>query len=61
MLTDWQWALVKGAVPKERALNYADKAEDWLEGFNMGYRRNDRSTWKPTNIPRHRYGGLFDQ
>ncbi|KAJ0121515.1 uncharacterized protein J7T55_008679 [Diaporthe amygdali] len=54
------WALVKEAVPRERALNYAQKAEDWLEGFKLGYKRDDRSTWKSKNIPRHRHGGLFD-
>jgi hypothetical protein len=27
----------------------------------MGYERDDPSTWKSTNIPKHRYGGLFDQ
>lgn len=42
-------------------MKYAEKAEDWLEGFNMGYRRSDQPTWKSTNIPRHRHGGLFDQ
>ncbi|KAH7160659.1 hypothetical protein EDB81DRAFT_879008 [Dactylonectria macrodidyma] len=54
------WALVKEAVPKKKALRYAEKGEDWLEGFNMGYKRGDTSTWKSKNIPRHRYGGLFD-
>ncbi|KAK2589642.1 hypothetical protein QQS21_012682 [Conoideocrella luteorostrata] len=54
------WALVKEAVPKERVLKYADKGEDWLESWGMGYKRNDPSTWKSTNVPLHRYGGLFD-
>lgn len=52
---------MKEAVPRDRALGYALKAEDWLEGFKMGYKRDDRSTWKSKNIPRHRHGGLFDQ
>lgn len=52
---------MKGVVPKEKALEYAQKGEDWLEGFKMGYKRDDPSTWKSTNIPKHRYGGLFDQ
>lgn len=54
------WALVKGVVPQERALQYAEKGDDWLEGFKMGYKRDDPSTYKSTNIPKHRYGGLFD-
>ena len=56
-----KWAIVKEAVPKERALRYAEKGEDWLEGFKMGYKRDDAATWKSKNIHRHRYGGLFDQ
>ncbi|KAL3440168.1 hypothetical protein BJX65DRAFT_315049 [Aspergillus insuetus] len=54
------WALVKGVVPKEKALKYADRAEDWLEGFGLGYKRDDPTTWKSKNFPRHRHGGLFD-
>ena len=27
----------------------------------MGYKRDDPSTYVSTNIPKHRYGGLFDQ
>jgi hypothetical protein len=52
---------VKGVVPKEKALEYAQRGEDWLEGFNMGYKRDDPSTWKSTNVPKHRCGGLFVQ
>ncbi|KAJ2980963.1 hypothetical protein NQ176_g2319 [Zarea fungicola] len=54
------WALVKSAVPSQKALQYAQKGEDWMEGFNMGYKRDDETTWKSKNVPRHRYGGLFD-
>ncbi|KAL4813452.1 hypothetical protein BDW67DRAFT_177894 [Aspergillus spinulosporus] len=54
------WALVKGVIPKDKALSYADRAEDWLEGFNLGYKRDDPATWKSKNLPRHRHGGLFD-
>ena len=61
MKLTYYWALVKQAVPKERALKYAEQGEEWLEGFNMGYKRDDQSTWKSQNIPKHRHGGLFDQ
>lgn len=54
------WAIVKGVVPKEKALQYAERAEDWLEGFRMGYKRDDPTTYKSTNIPKHRRAGLFD-
>lgn len=56
-----EWALVKSAVPIQKALQYAQKGEDWMEGFNMGYKRDDETTWKSKNVPRHRYGGLFDK
>lgn len=56
-----QWALVKGVMPQERPLQYAAKGVDWLEGFKLGYKRDDPSTWTSTNIAKHRYGGLFDQ
>jgi hypothetical protein len=52
--------VVKNVIPKERALAYAEKGEEWLEGFNMGYKRDDPSTYRAENIPKHRYGGLFD-
>lgn len=55
------WALIKGAVPKERALKYAGQGDEWLEGFKLGYKRDDRSTWKVENLPRHVKGGLFSQ
>lgn len=27
----------------------------------MGYKRNDSSTWKSKNIPKHHVAGLFDR
>lgn len=51
--TDSQWAIVKGAVAPDRAAIYADQAHDWLEGFNFGYKRDDKSTWQKKNLPRH--------
>ncbi|TKX19833.1 hypothetical protein C1H76_8031 [Elsinoe australis] len=57
-LTGWQadlardgYAVVKGAVPKERAAQYAERMHEYLEGFGLGYDRNDRSTWKSECLP----------
>lgn len=53
------WAIVKGVITPEEAAQYRDKANDWLEGFKMGYKRDDPSTWHKQNLPRHVKGGLY--
>ncbi|KAL4976871.1 hypothetical protein BDW66DRAFT_150629 [Aspergillus desertorum] len=45
------FAIVKGAIPRERALKYADEMHSWLEGFNLGYDRNDPSTVHKDRLP----------
>ncbi|CBF78811.1 uncharacterized protein ANIA_07227 [Aspergillus nidulans FGSC A4] len=45
------FAVVKGAIPRERALKYADEMHSWLEGFNLGYDRNDPSTVHKDRLP----------
>lgn len=37
----------------QKALAYADQANDWLEGFKLGYKRDDPSTWHKEQLPRH--------
>ncbi|ORY35326.1 hypothetical protein BCR39DRAFT_591866 [Naematelia encephala] len=53
------YTVVKGAVPRERALEYRDRAFQWLEGFPLGFDRNDVSTWKNEHLPVHVKGGMF--
>jgi len=55
------FVLVKGVVSKEKVAEYAKAGEDWLEGFNLGYKRDDPSTWDVKNLPRHQRGGLYSQ
>lgn len=55
------FAIIKGAVPQERAAEYKSAALDWLESFNIGFDRNDRSTWKKENVPQNFKGGMFLQ
>ena len=43
---------MRNAISTEDAAKYADKAQEWLEGFNMGYKRDDPATWKKDNIPK---------
>ncbi|GAA5869113.1 hypothetical protein JCM8547_008700 [Rhodosporidiobolus lusitaniae] len=43
------WAVVKGAVPAERAAGYAEAAERWATQF--GWKKEDRSTWRTECLP----------
>ncbi|KAI9925828.1 hypothetical protein MW887_005634 [Aspergillus wentii] len=45
------FAVVKGAIPRERALKYAGDMHSWLEGFDLGYDRNDLSTVHKDRLP----------
>ncbi len=53
------YVVIKGAVPKDRAEAYQSAALDWLEGFNLGFDRNDKSTWKKENLPQSWKGGMY--
>ncbi|OJJ08889.1 hypothetical protein ASPVEDRAFT_48021 [Aspergillus versicolor CBS 583.65] len=54
------WTVVHETIPKVKALEYADKAYDWLESWNLGFDRNDPSTRKASNLPYHIRGGLYN-
>ncbi|CBF80106.1 hypothetical protein AN7787.2 [Aspergillus nidulans FGSC A4] len=45
------FAVVKGAVPRDRALKYADEIYDWLEEFGLGFNRHDPSTIHKDHLP----------
>ncbi|ERS97048.1 hypothetical protein HMPREF1624_06377 [Sporothrix schenckii ATCC 58251] len=45
------YAVVKGAIPRERALAYADKMYSLIESFGLGYDRNDPATVHPDKLP----------
>ncbi|EGP86980.1 unnamed protein product [Zymoseptoria tritici ST99CH_1A5] len=45
------YAVIKGAIPRERADKYADAMFSWLEGFNLGFDRNDLSTVHKDKLP----------
>lgn len=53
------YAIIKGAVPKDRAVEYQNEALTWLEGFNLGFDKNDKSTWKKENLPQSWKGGMY--
>lgn len=45
------YAVIKGAVPRENALKYADKMLALVESFGLGYDRKDPSTVHPDKLP----------
>lgn len=45
------YAVVKGALAKEKALAYAEDIKGWLEDFGLGYDRNDPSTNREDCLP----------
>ncbi|KAL2817752.1 hypothetical protein BDW59DRAFT_182051 [Aspergillus cavernicola] len=51
-LQDNGFAVIKGAIPKDRALTYQQKARQWLKSFgndNLDY--NNPNTWVSANLP----------
>ncbi|WVF67421.1 hypothetical protein IAT40_002177 [Kwoniella sp. CBS 6097] len=53
------WVVVKGVIPKEKALAYADKAYEFVESFGLGFDRNDPKTYVPEKRPYFYKGGLY--
>jgi len=45
------YAVVKGAIPPERAQYYQQKAIEWLQSFDPALNPNDPSTWNAANLP----------
>ncbi|KAK7560345.1 hypothetical protein IWX92DRAFT_318975 [Phyllosticta citricarpa] len=45
------YAIIKGAVPQERAVKYQKKAFEWLSSFGTDFNINDPSTWTTANLP----------
>lgn len=45
------YAVVKGAISSEKAIGYSEDIHEWLESFNLGYKRDDPSTIKEEHLP----------
>lgn len=45
------YAVIKGAIPAERAQQYQEAAHDWLKTFDTPLDFNDPSTWTSANLP----------
>jgi hypothetical protein len=47
------FVVAKNVVGEEKAQKYVDGAHAWLEGFGMGYKRDEEETWRVGNLPKH--------
>ncbi|KAH6898321.1 hypothetical protein B0T10DRAFT_504891 [Thelonectria olida] len=45
------YAVIKGAIPKERALSYANRFYGLVESFGLGYDRTNSLTVRPDKLP----------
>lgn len=45
------FAVIKGAIPRERAIAYQQKAFDWLDSFGNAFDINNPETWLKANLP----------
>jgi hypothetical protein len=52
------YTVIKGAIPRERAEEYRQRAIEWLQKFPFGFDINDKSTWKEENLPVMMNGGM---
>jgi hypothetical protein len=53
------YAVVKGAIPREKALEYRSRALGWLESFGRGFDRNKPETFSQEFLPFHQRGGMY--
>ncbi|KAH7388901.1 hypothetical protein BKA64DRAFT_124517 [Cadophora sp. MPI-SDFR-AT-0126] len=45
------FAVVKGAIPRDRADGYVEEMYQWLENFGLGFKRDDPSTFREDHMP----------
>ncbi|WWC59834.1 uncharacterized protein I303_102396 [Kwoniella dejecticola CBS 10117] len=53
------YVIIKGAIPQDRASDYRGDFFHWVEKWGMGFDKNDKTTWKPENLPVVKKGGMF--
>ncbi|KAI8310466.1 hypothetical protein K4K61_000541 [Colletotrichum sp. SAR11_59] len=54
------YAVVKGAIPRERAVEYQQRALKWLTSFGLPLDLDDPSTWLAENMPVQSKLNTFD-
>jgi hypothetical protein len=52
------FSVVKGAIPRERAIQYRERAMDWFSKFDLGLDLNDKETWTEDHLPIMMNGGM---
>ena len=45
------WAIVKGAIPHDRAVSYQQRAFEWLQSFGTALDFENLDTWIKSNLP----------
>ncbi|CDK26311.1 unnamed protein product [Kuraishia capsulata CBS 1993] len=54
------YAIVRGAIPLDRALGYRKRMLDYIQSFdNPELDLNDRSTWVAKNLPAHNKNNIY--
>lgn len=53
------YCVVKNVLSQERAAMYVDQVHEWLESFNLGYKRDDPSTIREECLPVIHQKGLI--
>ncbi|KAJ0120016.1 hypothetical protein J7T55_000869 [Diaporthe amygdali] len=53
------WTVVPEAISRGIALQYADKAYEWLESWKLGYDRQDNSTRRASHLPYTHRAGIY--
>lgn len=47
------YVVIEGVISQEKADYYLNSMFSWLEGFPYGFKKDDRTTWGPQNLPAH--------
>jgi hypothetical protein len=53
------YVVLKGVIPKDRALNYRNKMMDWLGSFDNDFDIKEPSTWTKENLPQSFKNGMY--
>ncbi|BGP13350.1 hypothetical protein JCM10213v2_001269 [Rhodosporidiobolus nylandii] len=53
------YAVIKGAISRDKALDYRSKALGWLESFGRGFDRSDPTTCSQPFLPAYSRGGMY--
>ena len=55
------YLVVPHAIPSAACSEFVGAAWEWLEGFEYGFKREERSTWDARYLPDGPTGGLYNR